>query len=310
MILGIYRKTLVSAVALCLFELAPADVIAGEAYAWTQIVIPNITVASAFGPNNLGQVAIIDATGNVSGIYQHGRFTRLPTPPGGYRVGAYGINDTGVIVGFATTTSDAHEQAFILNHGQYRFFSRSGWQNTEARSIGPSGLVVGISYQDDQSEWAGFLYDPSAGTFTDVTPTGSIYTIAQGINRFGRISGSGQDDSLGRYAFIWQQSSATSGTLEPMPFLERVQTWPDGFANGRGINDDGVIVGWTHSGGQTVGFVGSASRGYQLLVPPGGEVAGVSSYCQGINNARQVGCVIQDANANPIAAFLGSPQDE
>ena len=95
-----------------------------------------------------------------------------------------------------------------------------------------------------------------------------------------------------------------------MPFLERVQTWPDVFANGRGINDDGVIVGWTHSSGQTVGFVGSALRGYQLLVPPGGEVAGVSTYCQGINNARQVGCVIQDANANPIAAFLGSPQDE
>ena len=309
MIRGIYRKTLVSAVALCLLELAPAGVMAGDAYTWTQIVIPNVTVATAFGPNNLGQVAIIDATGNVSGIYQHGRFTRLPNPPAGYRVSAYGINDGGVIVGFATTTSDTHEQAFILDHGQYRFFSWSGWQNTEARSIGPSGLVVGISYQDDQSEWAGFLYDPSSATFTDVTPPGSIYTIAQGINRFGRISGSGQDDSIGRYAFIWQQSSATIGTSEPMPFVERVQTWPDTFANARGINDDGVIVGWTHSGGQTVGFVGSASRGYQFLVPPGGEVAGVSTYCQGINNARQVGCVIQDANAKPIAAFLGSPQD-
>jgi hypothetical protein len=49
-----YRKALVSAVALCLFELAPAGARAGEAYAWTPIVIPNITVASAFGPNNLG----------------------------------------------------------------------------------------------------------------------------------------------------------------------------------------------------------------------------------------------------------------
>jgi hypothetical protein len=85
---------------------------------------------------------------------------------------------------------------------------------------------------------------------------------------------------MGRYAFMWQQSSAAGGTSEPMPFLERVQTWPDTFANARGINDDGVIVGWTHSGGQTVGFTGSASRGYELLVPPGGAVAGALVYCQ------------------------------
>jgi uncharacterized membrane protein len=189
------------------------------------------------------------------------------------------------------------------------FLSRSGWDNTEARSIGPSGLVVGVSSQDT-GENAGFVYDPPVGTFTDVTPPGSIYTIAQGINRFGRISGGAQDDSMGRYAFIWQQSSATNGASESMPFLERVQTWPDGFANARGVNDEGDIVGWTHSGGQTAGFVGSAARGYQLLVPPGGEAAGALVYCQGINNARQVACSVQDANANPLGSYLGSPQGE
>ncbi len=314
MIRGIFRRTISCAVALCAFEMTPAGAIAREAYAWTQIVIPNVTVATAFGPNNLGQVAILDVTGNVTGIYRHGTFTRLPTPPAGFKVGAYGINDAGIIVGFATLTSDplSHEQGFILKKGAYTFFSRAGWQNTEARSIGPSGLVVGISYQDDfavSGAIAGFVYDPSTGTFTDVTPPGSLYTIAQGINRFGRISGSGEDDFLGRYAFIWQQSAAPNGNLEP--FLERVQTWPNGRSNARGINDDGIIVGWTRSdGGPIVGFVGSASRGYQLLVPPGGEVAGAIIYCQGINNARQVACIVQDANANPVAAFVGTPQDE
>lgn len=276
---------------------------AAEAYTWTEIVIPNAMVGSATGLNDLGQIAIIDVTGTVSGIYQNGRFTRLPTPPPGFQVGAYGINTAGTIVGYATTTSDTHLQAFTLSHGQYRFFSRSGWQNTSARSIGPSGLVVGISYQDDQSEWAGFVYDPSTGTFTDATPPGSIYTIAQGINRFGRISGSGQDDS-GRYAFIWQQSPSANGTL--VPFLERINV-ADGFANARGINDEGVITGWAHSAGLTVGFVGSAYRGYQLLVPPGGNAPGASSYCQGINNARQVSCVVTDTSGNTLAAFLGSP---
>ena len=167
-------------------------------------------VQSTFGPNDLGQVAVINSDGT-TGIYQLGRVTPLPAAPSGFQLGAYGINDAGVIVGFATTASDAHEQAFILVHGKYRFFSRPGWQNTEARSIGTSGLVVGINYQDT-GEYAGWLYDPSAGSFTDVTPPGSIYTIAQGINRFGRIAGSGQDDSLGRYAFTWQLGTSGGGT--------------------------------------------------------------------------------------------------
>jgi len=287
-----------------LVSAATGTALAAEKYTWTQIVIPNAMVSNASGLNDLGQIAIIDLTGTVSGIYQNGRFTRLPTPPAGFQVGAYAINVAGTIVGYATTTSDSHEQAFILQHGQYRFFSRSGWQNTAARSIGPSGLVVGISFQDDQSAWAGFLYDPSTGTFTDVTPPGSIYTIVQGINKFGRISGSGQDDS-GRYAFIWQQTASANGNV---PFLERVNL-ADGFANARGINDDGVIAGWTRSGGLTVGFVGNASRGYQLLLPPAGNTPGTSSYCQGINNARQVSCIVQDANGNTIAAYLGSPDE-
>jgi probable HAF family extracellular repeat protein len=261
-------------------------------------------VGQASGLNDFGQIAVTDVTGTVSGIYQNGRFTPLLTPPAGFLVNAYGINNAGTIVGTASTTTDAHLQAFILQRGKYRFFFRSGWQNTAARAVGPSGLVVGISYQDDQNTWAGFAYDPATGAFTDVTPPGSIYTIVQGVNRFGRIAGSGQDDS-GRYAFIWQQSASANRAL--VPFLERINV-ADGFANARGINDEGVITGWAHSGGLAVGFVGSASRGYQLLVPPGGNAPNLS-YCQGINNARQVSCIVTDANSNPLGGFLGSPTE-
>jgi hypothetical protein len=312
MIRDIYRRTILSVAVLGLLELTPAGAFAGESYAWTPVVIPNVTIQSAFGVNDQGQITIVDVTGTVTGIYQSGRFTRLPAPPAGFTVGAIGINARGVIVGSAFTPPNPHEQSFILAQGQYRFFSRPGWDNTEARSIGPSGLVVGISSQDT-GETAGFVYDPSAGTFTDVTPTGSLYTIAQGINKFGRISGSGDDgsqypDSVGRYAFIWQQNSLGNGALAAVPFQERVKLVVDGVTNARGINDDGVISGWVRSNGQTTGFVGNASRGYQLLIPPGGDAAGAASYCQGINNARQVICTVTDANTgNTLAVFLGSP---
>jgi probable HAF family extracellular repeat protein len=300
-----HRRATLIAGALLLFELAGASANAAPSYTWTAIVVPNTKVQITRGLNNLGQIAVYNTDGS-TGIYRLGQFKPLPAPPAGFLVGASGINDAGVIVGFATT-SDPHEQAFILKHGNYSFFSRPGWQNTEARSIGPSGLVVGISYQDS-GEYAGWLYDPLTGTFTDVTPPGSIYTVVQGINRFGRITGSGQDDSLGRYAFTWQLGTSGVGATETVPFLERANL-ADGWANGRGINDAGVITGFTQSGGQTVGFVGSASEGYQLLVPPGGDAAGALTYCLAINNFRQVACVVQDALGNSLGAFLGSPAE-
>ena len=57
------------------------------------------------------------------------------------------------------------------------------------------------------------------------------------------------------------------------------------------------------------GFVGNDAHGFQLLIPPGGDAPGAFAGCQGINNARQVSCVVTDANGNTLAAFLGSPED-
>jgi hypothetical protein len=308
MIRAIHGETLLSAGALCLLVMAPASVIAGEAYTWTQIVIPNATIQNAFGLNDLGQVAVTDLTGTVSGIYQNGRFTPLPVPPAGLVVNATGVNDAGVIVGGATDAL-SHEKGFILNHGVYKFFSRPGWPNTEARAIGASGLVTGWSFQDGYFPNAGFLYDPAANTFTDVTPAGSDYTIVQGINKFNRVSGHGREQpGLGRYAFISQPRTSNVGTRTLVPFLDRIVV-AAGPSSARGINDAGVITGYTvNSAGQQVGFVGNASHGYQLLVPPGGDAAGVNTFCQGINNARQVVCGVADrATGITLGAYIGSP---
>src|SRR5438132_10451750 len=154
-----------------------ASATAAANYAWTEIVIPNAMVATAFGPNDKGQVAVTTSDGT-SGIYQKGAFTPLLAPPTGYQVSATGINNAGVIVGIAVA-ADGHEQGFILANGVYTFFSRPGWDNTEPRSIGNSGLVVGTSFQDNFIDRAGFLYNPASGVFSDVTPPGSTFTIAQ-----------------------------------------------------------------------------------------------------------------------------------
>jgi len=281
-------------------------------YSWTEILIPRIgPLGSAFGINDYDQIAVTSADGSKTGIYRNGAFTPVPAPPAGYRVSALGINNAGAIVGSAFSASDpSHEQGFILIGSKYRVFSRPDWNNTSGRAISPSGLVTGYSYDDALTAFAGFVYDPRTGIFTDATPPGSGagFSVTQGMNADGRISGDGRLEGLGRYAFVWQQGTLVKGKLELAPFLSRFQIADEGTA-ARGINDAGVIVGFTgRPDGTAVGFVGSESRGFRLLVPPGGDAVGAIVVCEGINNAREVVCDVTDAVGN-TRAFIGSPDD-
>jgi hypothetical protein len=304
---------LISRIGMSVFALSVMVSSAANAYTWTEILIPSIgPLASGFGINDNDQVAVTSATG-ASGIYRNGIFTPLPAPPAGYKVGATGINNSGVITGNAFSPSDpSHEQGFILIGSTYTFFSRPGWDNTEPRAIANSGLITGHSnngpYLDGNfSPNAGFIYNPGTNTFTDATPpgagTGPGFSTTQGMNADGRISGDGRLPGLGRYAFIWQQGTLVKGKRSLASFLARF-TIADGGTAARGINDAGFIVGFTSG----VGFVGSDSRGFQLLVPPGGDTAGASVVCEGINNARQVVCGVTDALGNG-RQFVGSPDD-
>lgn len=278
-------------------------------YSWREILIPSVgPIGSAFGPNDKGQVAVTSADGSKTGIYRRGTFAPLASPPSGYQVSALGINNAGVIVGSAFPASDPHEQGFILIGSNYTFFSRPGWDNTEARAISASGLVTGYSYDDAFSSFSGFVYDPGTGSFTDATPPGSStgFSIAQGMNADGRITGDTRLPGLGRFAFVWQQGTLVKGERELAPFLARFKIANVNSA-ARGINDAGVIVGFTSSG---VGFVGSDSRGFQLLVPPGGDAPGATVACEGINKFRQVVCAVTDADGNTVGAFIGTPDDD
>jgi hypothetical protein len=276
------------------------------AYSWAEILIPSLgPMGVAFGLNDKGQVAVTSADGSKTGIYRGGVFTPLPAPPTGYKVSALGMNDSATIVGSAFSPSDpTHEQGFILNGSKYVFFSQPGWDNTEPRAIANSGLITGYSATSDLSTTAGFIYDAGTNTFTDATPPGSGagFSVTQGMNAQGRISGDGRSDELGRYAFVWQQKTLVRGTRQLAPFLTRLKIADENTA-ARGINDAGVIVGFTSSG---VGFVGNDSRGYQPLIPPGGDATGASVGCEGINYYDQVVCSVTDAAGNN-RNFIGTP---
>jgi hypothetical protein len=272
-------------------------------YQWTEMVIPGTTVESVWGLNDNGQVALFTTDG-ASGIYENGTFTPLP-PLEGFQVGGIGINNDGVITGNANDVAGI-QRGFILRGSTYTLFSRPGWDNTEPRAIANSGLITGYSFAMGGIPATGFIYDPDTDTFTDATPPGSTFTITQGMNRFGRITGNGIESGIGRYGFVWQQGTISEGQRELLPFLVRLKI--DVGTNARGINDSGVVVGFiAKADGRSDGFVGSDARGYQRLVAPGGEMPGNSTVCEGINNFAQVSCEVMDSKGNTVGAFIGSP---
>ena len=286
-------------------------------YSWKEILVPSIgPLGLVIGINDSDQVAVNNTDGSRTGIYRNGIFTPLPAPPAGYsNVGARGINNAGAIVGVAFPPSDpSHGQGFILIGSKYTFFSRSGWDNTEARAISNSGLITGFNFngpgnipEPDFSTTAGFIYNPATKSFTDATPPGSGtgFSLTQGMNISGRISGDGRlPDGTGRYGFVWQQGTLVKGSQQLAPFLAQFRIANVGTA-ARGINDAGVLVGFLNGG---PGFVGSDSRGFLLLVPPGGDAAGAFAGCEGINNFRHVVCEVTDA-LNNNRAYIGTPND-
>lgn len=266
----------------------PASSSAVAAFVFTPVTVPNAIIFNFFAPNDKGQIPLGTTIG--SGIWENGNFTLLPAPPTGIAyVSALGINNDGTIVG-AAFTPDGIEEGFILTGSTYSLFSRSGWDGTEPRFIASSGLVTGFSFATVGPS-AGFVYDPATGKFTDATPPGSDTTIVQGMNKFGVLSGSGWDAASGFYGITWQQGKFANGRGS-VSFFDRF-TVANQPASARGINDAGVIVGYTHDGKS--GFVGNQVLGFRLIHVPG-STASTNTVCEGINNLGQMTCAYYSAN--------------
>jgi len=296
--------------------------IVAAAYVFTPVVIPGASSISIWGINDQGQAVVqTDIGGGLSGIYRGGTFTPLPSAGSGVKLFAFGINNAGVVVGSKTTTADPNETGFILTGSVYKYFSRPGFTNIEGRAIGNSGLVTGTSWNLDQdgnpTSYAGFVYDPSTETFTDATPPGAFgFIVMQGINKSGVISGSGRQADIGGCAFIWQMGIFTNANSAAVPFLDRIRI-AGGFARARGINDRGLIAGFTDADeteSSVVGFVGNSVRGFQLLTVPGATPDNGGTICEGINNWAQVTCGYTDplppAGTGNNHAFIGSPSED
>lgn len=182
---------------------------------------------------------------------------------------AYGINDSGQIVGYSRTASGDH--AFIYDNGMIDLGIDGG-----ALGINNSGQIVGCFYDEYTRA---FIYDYNNNTMTDLgpllNPYGDDYSVAYGINDSGQVTGHYMSLNRDR-AFSYYD-----GAITDLGTLGGNHSYTFG-----GINNLGQIVGWSHTASYKFRafFKQNNSPMGNLGTLPGGDY----SIARAINDSGQI----------------------
>jgi probable HAF family extracellular repeat protein len=238
--------------------------------------------------NNRGDVVgtcARPASYNVAVLWRDGAVTVLGVLPGSNESAAAAINDAGVVIGSAHTTSEDRSTAFRWVDGTMSALALPpGTTSTHAFDINAAGTIVGMATGPSGTSsqpvvWRGVGIAPLSGTW------GSVSGEARGINNRGDVVGVAYG-GIGGY--VW-----SDGIFKPL-------TSPYGSLP-QAISDRGVAVGLIQTEGGTP--VHGAVWGKALTrIPPDssrpvtaapqpvflGTLGGTSSNAIRINDRRQI----------------------
>lgn len=182
----------------------------------------------------LASLAILTLTGSVAHAAVTYSVTDLGTL-GGSASEAYGVNNSGQVVGWARTAS-GEQHAFLYSAGTMTDLGSLGGGSSLAHGINNSGQVVGESWTSSGAIHP-FRYSGASG-MTDLGAIGGNRSYAYGINDSQQVVGGSSlgGPTLGAHAFVHQVSMIDLGTL------------PGGsYSTAYGINTGGLVVGSSDS---------------------------------------------------------------
>jgi probable HAF family extracellular repeat protein len=235
--------------------------------------------------NTSGQV--VGGSGQPHGADTHAFFWQksggmrdLGTLAGGDYSSAFGINDSGIVVGSSNTSSSLHAFTWSLAGGLHDLGTLPGQDASQAYAINNNGQIVGSSGSHAVS-W-------NNGVIQDLGTLGGPTSEAHGINSTGEIVGF-SDTADGQRAVIWNNGQAQQlGVLSG-----------DNASRADHINDAGMVVGASQGSGGVRAFLWTKSSGMQVIPALSG-----STYSEAfaVNGSGQV--VGQSGSPLGTRAFL------
>ena len=233
-------------------------------------------------------------------LYSDGTMTNLqPALDTGFAVNssAFGINDSGQVVGENTTSDGASEYAFLYDNGTVTNLGTLGGTVSSANSINSSGQIVGTSYTTGNAGEEAFLYENGTmtglGTLTGYTSSSS----AVGINNSGQIAVNASNSTGRMNAFI-----DTNGTKTNLGTLGGTGT--QAVTEASAINNSGQVVGVSYtSSGIESAFLYSNGTMTNL-----NTLGAMASWAYGINNSGEVvgSLTLNDSGPGPDAFLYTS----
>ena len=245
--------------------------------------------------NDMGQVSL-----QTGGIYYQGQNSSLGSLNGITYSGAFGINSSGLAVGYAGSYDYMTNLAITSTNGVMQDIGGLPESvASEAWGVNDIGQIVGRSLFTSNGafgSYRGFLYDN--GVMTDIGTLGGSSTTPHKINNAGVIIGNSTtlgDDTF--HAFVYQ-----NGVMSALNNLGSI------YSGANGLNSHGDIVGFI-SGASLNAVMWQDGNVINLNTFLDPSVSGVHLYqAMSINDSGQI---VGRATVNGIpTAFLLSPVPE
>ena len=246
--------------------------VAGVAAAQTSYTVTDLGTLSGA---NSAKVSDINKTGQIVGtsanhafLWSNGVMTDLGTLGGSVSM-AYSINDSGVVVGEASTAS-GEMHAFVWQSGVMKDLGFAG-ETSAARGINSKGDIVGVAYAKNVRGGAVLWSGGQRRSLGDLGPSGSGST-AISVNDKGQTAGvsSGFAANQGVVrAVVW-----LNGTISDLGALGGLHS------TANAINAQALVVGWAEvADNSTAAFQWQNGKMSQLASLPG-SVTSVGSGTQ------------------------------
>jgi probable HAF family extracellular repeat protein len=216
-----------------------------------------------FGPPSDSRVYAINSNGDAAGTtlaadcgsattdehaawFSHGTVTDLGTL-GGTISEAFGINESGVIVGYSFFDPSNTAHAFSWDGSMHDLRTFPGGLWSYAYAINASGVIVGYADTPGVSNGHAFVVSPG-GTLHDLTPGRAFWSQASAINTSGQIVGRMGTQTGSVVPFLYSNGRITDlntmiDRTDPLaPYVTLDATYGYGLLVPVSINDNGWIA--------------------------------------------------------------------